>query len=84
MFDRNRNGSVSSMKKWLFLFLGLMGIALFILQIFVFEYPDGFIGYLVCTFSALLTILSFMKLFQISKSFRKFLTEILDLLWFWG
>lgn len=67
------------MKKWLFLFLGLIGIVLFILQIFVFEYPDGFTGYLVC----LLTIISFIKLFRLSKSFRKFLKEIL-LLGFWG
>ncbi len=72
------------MRKWLFLFLGLMGIVFFVLQVFVLEYLDGFIGYLVCTFSVFLTIISFIKLFQISKLFRKFLTEFLDLLWFWG
>lgn len=68
------------MKKWLFLFLGILGIVLFILQIFILEWPDGFIGYLVCLFSVLLTILSFIKLYQISKTFRGFIKCLLGLL----
>ena len=75
---------LNKMKKGLLLFLGILGILLFFLQIFVFEKPNGFIGYLICNFSILLTIVSFIKLFQISKTFRHVLTEILDLLWFWG
>ena len=68
------------MKKWLFLFLGIVGIVLFNLQVFVFESPDGFIGYLVCLFSALLTIISFIKLYQVSKTFRGFIKNILEML----
>lgn len=68
------------MKKWLFLFLGIVGIALFNLQVFVFESPDGFIGYLVCLFSVLLTIISFIKLYQLSKTFREVLKNILEML----
>ncbi len=67
------------MKKGIYLFLGILGLIIFII-----EYPDGFIGYLVCLFSMLLTIVSFIKLFQISKLFREILTEILEILWFWG
>lgn len=68
------------MKKWLFLFLGIVGIVLFNLQVFVFESPDGFIGYLVCLFSVLLTIISFIKLYQVSKIFREVLKNILEML----
>lgn len=68
------------MKKWLFLFLGIVGIVLFNLQVFVFESPDGFIGYLVCLFSVLLTIISFIKLYQLSKTFREVLKTILEML----
>lgn len=68
------------MKKWLFLFLGIVGIVLFNLQVFVFENPDGFIGYLVCLFSVLLTIISFIKLYQASKTFRGFIKNILEML----
>lgn len=68
------------MQKWLFLFLGILGIVLFILQIFVFASPDGFIGYLVCLFSTLLTIISFIKLYQVSKKFREFIECLLELL----
>ncbi len=68
------------MKKWLFLFLGILGIVLFILQIFVFASPDGFIGYLVCLFSTLLTIISFLKIYHVSKTFRGFIKFLLELL----
>lgn len=68
------------MKKWLFLFLGIVGIVLFNLQVFVFENPDGFIGYLVCLFSVLLTIINFIKLYQVSKTFREVLKNILEML----
>lgn len=68
------------MKKWLLLFLGIVGIVLFSLQVFVFESPDGFFGYLVCLFSVLLTIISFIKLFQVSKTFREVIKSILEML----
>lgn len=68
------------MKKGLLLFLGILGIVFFILQIFVFESPDGFIGYLVCLFSILLSLISFIKLFQISKTFREFIKSLLEFL----
>lgn len=68
------------MKKWLFLFLGIVGIVLFNLQVFVFESPDGFIGYLVCLFSVLLTIISFIKLeCQVSNKFREVLKNLLEI-----
>ena len=67
-------------KQILFLLLGSLGIILFILQIFVFESHNGLIGYLVCLFSMLLTIISFIKLFKISKKFRATLETLLELL----
>lgn len=68
--------------KWGWLFLGLMGISIFILQVFVFESPDEFIGYLLCMFCFILTICSFIKLFKISKTFHEFLKDFLELLFF--
>lgn len=67
------------MKKWLFLFLGIVGIVLFNLQVFFFESPDGFMGYLVCLFSVLLTIISFIKLYQVSNKFREVLKNLLEI-----
>lgn len=69
-----------NVKKWLYLFLGILGIVMFVLQIFAFESLDGFINYLVCLFSILLTVISFIKLYQVSKIFREFLHGILELL----
>lgn len=65
-----------NVKKWLYLFLGILGIVMFVLQIFAFESLDGFINYLVCLFSILLTVISFIKLYQVSKIFREFLHGI--------
>lgn len=65
-------------KEMIYFLLGTLGILLFILQIFVFESPDGFFGYLVCLFSTLLTILSFIKLYKISKTFRSYLKALLE------
>ena len=72
------------LKKIGYLFLGLVGILIFILQVFVFESPDGFLGYIVCLTSMLITVISLIRLCQISKSFCAFFKELIDLLLFWS
>lgn len=61
------------------LIIGLLG---FILQIFVFEAPDGFLGFILCLFSIYLIIGSIIKLCKLSKKFKNTLLDVLDLLFF--
>lgn len=59
--------------------IGLIG---FILQIFVFEAPNGALGFILCLLNIYLIIGSIIKLCQISKRFKNSLLDILDLLFF--
>ncbi len=59
--------------------IGLIG---FILQIFVFEAPNGTLGFILCLLNIYLIIGSIIKLCQISKRFKNSLLDILDLLFF--
>ncbi|MCM1399831.1 MAG: hypothetical protein NC225_10180 [Clostridium sp.] len=65
----------------------LTGLLMIILQAFVFEAPDGFLGFLVCLVSVWLILGSVIKLCKLSGSFRDstidMLLDILDnILWF--
>lgn len=62
----------------------ILGLTSFILQLFVFEAPDGFIGFLLCLISIYLIMGSVYKLCKLSKKFKDFLLNILDLLFFIG
>ncbi|MCM1082059.1 MAG: hypothetical protein NC393_13960 [Clostridium sp.] len=71
----------------LYIVLLLTGLLMIILQAFVFEAPDGFLGFLVCLVSVWLILGSVIKLCKLSGSFRDsaidMLLDILDnVLWF--
>lgn len=60
----------------------ILGLASFVLQLFVFEAPDGIIGFLLCLTSIYLMMGSIYKLCKLSANFKNFLLNILDLLFF--
>lgn len=68
------------MKKRIYALTGGLGILIFILQIFVFQSPDGILGYFICLFSVLLTIISSIRLYQLSPRFREIIKWILEAL----
>lgn len=61
------------------LIIGLLG---FILQVFVFEAPDGILGFILCLTNVYLIIGSIIKLCKLSKLFKNTLLDTLDLLFF--
>lgn len=60
----------------------IIGLVSFILQLFVFEAPDGIIGFLLCLISIYLIIGSVVKLCQLSTKIKNSIFDILDLLFF--
>lgn len=62
--------------------LFLVGLTSFILQIFVFEAPDGILGFLLCLISIYLILGSVIKLCQLSNKIKNSLFDIIDLLFF--
>lgn len=60
----------------------VLGLLMFILQIFVFEYPDGIFGFILCLISIYLMLGSIIKLLQLSENFKNNFLAILDL-FFW-
>lgn len=60
----------------------LIGLLSFILQVFVFEAPDGIIGFLLCLIIIYLIIGSIIKLCQLSTKIKNSIFDILDLLLF--
>jgi len=71
-----------STKMNLCIILFLVGLTSFILQLFVFEAPNGILGFLLCLISIYLMMGSIIKLCQLSKVFKSSLFDILDLLFF--
>lgn len=68
----------------IYLCMGLLmiGLLIFTLQLFVFEAPNGFFGFLLCLTSIYLIIGSIIKLCQLSKVIKSTIFDILDLLFF--
>ena len=60
----------------------IIGLLIFNLQVFVFEAPDGVLGFILCLFSVYLIIGSIIKLSKLSKKFKNTLLDTLDLLFF--
>lgn len=60
----------------------VIGLVSFTLQLFVFEAPDGTIGFLLCLISIYLIIGSIIKLCQLSTKIKNSIFDILDLLFF--
>ena len=60
----------------------IIGLTSFILQVFVFEAPDGIIGFLLCLISIYLILGSIIKLCQLSSKIKNTIFDALDLLFF--
>lgn len=60
----------------------VIGLLSFILQVFVFEAPNGVLGFMLCLFSIYLIIGSIIKLCKLSKKIKNTLIDALDLLFF--
>lgn len=60
----------------------VLGLTSFILQVFVFEAPDGIVGFLLCLISIYLIIGSIVKLCQLSAKIKNTIFDALDLLFF--
>lgn len=58
----------------------IIGILTFILQIFVFEAPDGILGFIICLISILTIEFSIIKLYKTNKKFKEIFTSLLDML----
>lgn len=70
-------------KIMLYIVLFFIGLLTMILQVFIFEYPDGFIGFIICLASVYLMLGSIIKLCKTSKIFKDtILFTILDMI-FW-
>lgn len=60
----------------------VIGLLSFTLQLFVFEAPDGIVGFLLCLISIYLIVGSIIKLCQLSAKIKNSIFDILDLLFF--
>lgn len=60
----------------------VIGLSSFILQLYVFEAPNGILGFLLCLTSIYLIIGSIIKLCQLSNKIKNSIFDILDLLFF--
>lgn len=56
----------------------ITGLISFILQIFIFQKPDGLIGFILCEASVMMILISIVRLCSFSRLFRKGLLTILD------
>ncbi len=71
-------------KKKLILYgtLLIVGLIVFILEIFVFQAPDGALGLIICIVSIYMILGSIIKLCKLSDRFAEGLLGALDLLFF--
>ena len=58
----------------------IIGILTFILQLFIFEAPDGILGFTICLISILTIEFSIIKLYKTNKKFKEIFTNLLDML----
>lgn len=59
------------------LFVGLLS---FILQIFMYQKPNGILGFVICTISVLMILVSILKLCILSSKFQNSFFTALDVL----
>ena len=60
----------------------LVGLLVFILEIFVFQKPDGILGLIICIASFLMVLGSIIKLCMLSPKFEESFLTALDI-FFW-
>ena len=57
-----------------------LGLLIFIFQLFVFEAPDGILGFIICLTSIYLIIGSLIMLCKTSPSFKDMLLALIELI----
>ncbi len=60
----------------------ILGLLMFVLEIFVFQKPDGIIGLIICIASVLMILGSVIKLCMLSAKFEDSFLAMLDI-FFW-
>lgn len=71
-----------SKKLLLYTAMLLIGLAAFVLEIFVFQKPDGILGLIICITSILMILGSIVKLCRLSPKFEDGFIKTLDI-FFW-
>lgn len=71
-----------SKKLLLYTAMLLAGLAAFVLEIFVFQKPDGILGLIICIASELMILGSIIKLCILSPKFKDSFIKALDI-FFW-
>jgi hypothetical protein len=66
----------------LYSILLVIGLSVFILEVFVFQKPDGIVGLMICITSILLIFGSIVKLCKLSQKFEDGFWKTIDIL-FW-
>ena len=66
----------------LYSFLLILGLLIFVFELFIFQKPDGIVGLIICIISIYLFLGSIVKLCKLSEKFANALPSFLDLL-FW-
>lgn len=78
MKNKNGNKDKSKKKGILYGILLIIGLLAFILELFVFQKPDGILGFLICIVSIYLILGSIIKLCILSRKFENALINFLD------
>lgn len=66
----------------IYIALLILGLTIFVLQLFVFSAPDGILGFLLCLFSIYLIIGSIIRLCKLSPNIKNMFINIIDLIFF--
>lgn len=71
------------MKKKIFFYslTALLGLIVFILEIFIFQKPDGALGLIICILSLIMMLGGTVKLCKLSKKFENSFISFLDIFW---
>lgn len=57
----------------------IIGLLTFILEIFVFQKPDGILGLSICIISIFMVIISCIRLCQLHQTFKNYFIAFLDI-----
>lgn len=60
----------------------LIGLLTFILEIFIFQKPDGLLGLIICISSIYITLGSIIKLCKLSDRLKNTILQSIDILFF--